>query len=69
MTVQASAHNFRNGPTAPILAPNCYVRYSPHRRPLAVMAGQRADYEPLQPVLGVIGKLFFIGEKPGMARR
>jgi 3-hydroxyisobutyrate dehydrogenase-like beta-hydroxyacid dehydrogenase len=36
---------------------------------LAVMvAGPRADYELLQPVLAVIGKVFFIGEKPGMGQ-
>ena len=37
---------------------------------LAVMvAGPRADYELLPPVLAVIGKVFFIGEKPAWARR
>src|SRR5215510_6489842 len=36
---------------------------------LAVMvAGPRTDYELLQPVLAVIGKVFFIGEKPGMGQ-
>jgi 3-hydroxyisobutyrate dehydrogenase-like beta-hydroxyacid dehydrogenase len=36
---------------------------------LAVMvAGPRTDYELLKPVLAVIGKLFFIGEKPGMGQ-
>jgi 3-hydroxyisobutyrate dehydrogenase-like beta-hydroxyacid dehydrogenase len=36
---------------------------------LAVMvAGPRADYELLQPVLAVIGKVFFVGEKPGMGQ-
>jgi len=33
---------------------------------LAVMvSGPRADYETIKPALEVIGKLFFIGEKPG----
>ena len=33
---------------------------------LAVMAsGPRADYEAVKPALEVIGKVFFIGEKPG----
>src|SRR6201994_4608990 len=33
---------------------------------LAVMvSGPRADFELLKPALGVIGKAFFIGEKPG----
>src|SRR6202140_3045702 len=33
---------------------------------LAVMvSGPRADYEVLKPALDVIGKVFFIGEKPG----
>ena len=33
---------------------------------LAVMvSGPRADYEAVKPALAVIGKLFFIGEKPG----
>jgi hypothetical protein len=33
---------------------------------LAVMvSGPRADFELLKPALGVIGKVFFIGEKPG----
>jgi 3-hydroxyisobutyrate dehydrogenase-like beta-hydroxyacid dehydrogenase len=36
---------------------------------LAVMvAGPRADYETLRETLGVIGKVFFIGEKPGMGQ-
>jgi len=36
---------------------------------LAVMvSGPRADYEMLEPALAVIGKLFFIGEKPGAAQ-
>ena len=36
---------------------------------LAVMvSGPRADFELLKPALGVIGKLFFIGEKPGSAQ-
>jgi 3-hydroxyisobutyrate dehydrogenase-like beta-hydroxyacid dehydrogenase len=36
---------------------------------LAVMVScPKADYEALQPVLAVIGKLFFIGETPGMAQ-
>ena len=33
---------------------------------LAVMvSGPRADFETVKPALGVIGKVFFIGEKPG----
>jgi 3-hydroxyisobutyrate dehydrogenase-like beta-hydroxyacid dehydrogenase len=36
---------------------------------LAVMvSGPRADYETVKPALAVIGKLFFIGEKPGAAQ-
>ncbi len=36
---------------------------------LAVMvSGPRGDFELLKPALGVIGKLFFIGEKPGSAQ-
>ncbi|MEH2514794.1 3-hydroxyisobutyrate dehydrogenase-like beta-hydroxyacid dehydrogenase [Bradyrhizobium sp. AZCC 1610] len=36
---------------------------------LAVMAsGPRADYEAVKPALDVIGKVFFIGEKPGSAQ-
>jgi 3-hydroxyisobutyrate dehydrogenase-like beta-hydroxyacid dehydrogenase len=36
---------------------------------LAVMvSGPRADYETIKPALAVIGKLFFIGEKPGAAQ-
>src|SRR6188508_1839589 len=36
---------------------------------LAVMvSGPRADCELLRPALGVIGKVFFIGEKPGAAQ-
>jgi 3-hydroxyisobutyrate dehydrogenase-like beta-hydroxyacid dehydrogenase len=36
---------------------------------LAVMvSGPRADYETAKPALAVIGKLFFIGEKPGSAQ-
>jgi 3-hydroxyisobutyrate dehydrogenase-like beta-hydroxyacid dehydrogenase len=36
---------------------------------LAVMvSGPRATAEALRPVLSVIGKIFFIGEKPGMAQ-
>jgi 3-hydroxyisobutyrate dehydrogenase-like beta-hydroxyacid dehydrogenase len=36
---------------------------------LAVMVScPKADYDALQPVLAVIGKLFFIGETPGMAQ-
>src|SRR6267154_66557 len=36
---------------------------------LAVMvSGPRADCEMLKPALGVIGKVFFIGEKPGSAQ-
>lgn len=36
---------------------------------LAVMvSGPRADFEMLKPVLDVIGKVFFIGEKPGSAQ-
>jgi 3-hydroxyisobutyrate dehydrogenase-like beta-hydroxyacid dehydrogenase len=36
---------------------------------LAVMyAGPRAGFEELKPVLSVIGKPFFIGEKPGMGQ-
>src|SRR5205814_7224682 len=35
---------------------------------LAVMvSGPRGDFDLLKPALGVIGKLFFIGEKPGSA--
>src|ERR1043165_1285419 len=36
---------------------------------LAVMvSGPRADYETAKPALDVIGKVFFIGEKPGSAQ-
>jgi 3-hydroxyisobutyrate dehydrogenase-like beta-hydroxyacid dehydrogenase len=36
---------------------------------LAVMvSGPRGDFELLKPALGIIGKLFFIGEKPGSAQ-
>jgi len=36
---------------------------------LAVMvSGPRADFEVLKPTLDVIGKVFFIGEKPGSAQ-
>src|SRR5215216_4213124 len=36
---------------------------------LAVMAsGPRSDYEAVKPALDVIGKVFFIGEKPGSAQ-
>jgi 3-hydroxyisobutyrate dehydrogenase-like beta-hydroxyacid dehydrogenase len=36
---------------------------------LAVMAsGPRADFELIKPALDVIGKVFFIGEKPGSAQ-
>jgi 3-hydroxyisobutyrate dehydrogenase-like beta-hydroxyacid dehydrogenase len=36
---------------------------------LAVMvSGPRADFETLKPALEVIGKVFFIGEKPGAAQ-
>jgi hypothetical protein len=36
---------------------------------LAVMvSGPRADYEAVKPALAVIGRLFFIGEKPGSAQ-
>jgi 3-hydroxyisobutyrate dehydrogenase-like beta-hydroxyacid dehydrogenase len=36
---------------------------------LAVMvSGPRADFEAVKPALGVIGKVFFIGEKPGSAQ-
>lgn len=36
---------------------------------LAVMvSGPRADFEVLKPALDVIGKVFFIGEKPGSAQ-
>ncbi len=36
---------------------------------LAVMvSGPRADFELLKPALAVIGKVFFIGEKPGSAQ-
>lgn len=36
---------------------------------LAVMyAGPRADFDLLKPALAVIGKVFFIGEKPGMGQ-
>ncbi len=36
---------------------------------LAVMvSGSRADFEVLKPALDVIGKVFFIGEKPGSAQ-
>src|SRR5207237_1647932 len=36
---------------------------------LAVMAsGPRADFEAVKPALEVIGKVFFIGEKPGSAQ-
>jgi len=33
-----------------------------------MVSGPRADYEMLEPALAVIGKLFFIGEKPGAAQ-
>jgi 3-hydroxyisobutyrate dehydrogenase-like beta-hydroxyacid dehydrogenase len=36
---------------------------------LAVMvSGPKADFETVKPALGVIGKVFFIGEKPGSAQ-
>src|ERR1700757_2134030 len=36
---------------------------------LAVMvSGPNADFEAVKPALGVIGKVFFIGEKPGSAQ-
>jgi 3-hydroxyisobutyrate dehydrogenase-like beta-hydroxyacid dehydrogenase len=36
---------------------------------LAVMvSGPKADFEAVKPALGVIGKVFFIGEKPGSAQ-
>ena len=36
---------------------------------LAVMvSGRKADFEAVKPVLAVIGKVFFIGEKPGSAQ-
>ena len=36
---------------------------------LAVMvSGPKADFEIVKPALGVIGKVFFIGEKPGSAQ-
>jgi 3-hydroxyisobutyrate dehydrogenase-like beta-hydroxyacid dehydrogenase len=36
---------------------------------LAVMvSGPRADFETAKPALGIIGKTFFIGEKPGSAQ-
>ena len=36
---------------------------------LAVMvSGPKADFETIKPALGVIGKVFFIGEKPGAAQ-
>lgn len=36
---------------------------------LAVMvSGPRADFDALKPVLDIIGKVFFIGEKPGAAQ-
>jgi 3-hydroxyisobutyrate dehydrogenase-like beta-hydroxyacid dehydrogenase len=36
---------------------------------LAVMvSGPKADFEAIKPALGVIGKVFFIGEKPGAAQ-
>jgi 3-hydroxyisobutyrate dehydrogenase-like beta-hydroxyacid dehydrogenase len=36
---------------------------------LAVMvSGPRAEFEPIKPALEVIGKVFFIGEKPGSAQ-
>jgi 3-hydroxyisobutyrate dehydrogenase-like beta-hydroxyacid dehydrogenase len=36
---------------------------------LAVMvSGPRADFETVKPALGVLGKVFFIGEKPGSAQ-
>ena len=39
------------------------------RATLAVMvAGPRSEFELLQPVLALIGKVFFIGEKPGMGQ-
>ena len=39
------------------------------RGTLAVMvAGPRSEFDMLQPVLSVIGKVFFIGEKPGMGQ-
>jgi 3-hydroxyisobutyrate dehydrogenase-like beta-hydroxyacid dehydrogenase len=33
-----------------------------------MMSGPRADCDMLKPALGVIGKVFFIGEKPGSAQ-
>src|SRR5437879_7365232 len=40
-----------------------------HKGTLAVMvSGPRADCEMLKPALGVIGKVFFIGEKSGAAQ-
>ncbi len=39
------------------------------RGTLAVMtSGPRAEFDMLKPVLDVIGKVFFIGERPGMAQ-
>ena len=36
---------------------------------LAVMvSGPRADFEALKPVLDIIGKVFFVGDKPGAAQ-
>jgi 3-hydroxyisobutyrate dehydrogenase-like beta-hydroxyacid dehydrogenase len=36
---------------------------------LAIMvSGPRTDFEAVKPALGVIGKVFFIGEKPGSAQ-
>jgi hypothetical protein len=36
---------------------------------LAVMvSGPKADFEAIRPALGAIGKIFFIGEKPGSAQ-
>jgi 3-hydroxyisobutyrate dehydrogenase-like beta-hydroxyacid dehydrogenase len=36
---------------------------------VAVMvAGPRAEFDTLREMLGVIGKVFFIGEKPGMGQ-
>ena len=33
-----------------------------------MVSGPRADFEAVKPALGVIGKVFFIGEKPGSAQ-
>lgn len=35
---------------------------------LAVVSGTRAEFDALKPVLDVIGRVFFIGEKPGSAQ-